>query len=118
VLLDAYLRLASFEPGVHDLRQRIFDGYAAEVARVDGNGDGVLTAVEADLENSSDGGQSNDRLFLPATAFNRVAVTRELNDGLLSPRFGPSTRAWVLSGSISRVRNPVDASIPQDNDNR
>src|SRR5256886_3844633 len=118
VLLDAYLRLASFEPGVHDVRQRIFYAYATEVARVDSNGDGVITAVEGDLEETSDGGQSNDRLFLPATAFNRVAVTRELNDGLLSPRFGPSTRAWVLSGSISRVRNPVDASIPQDNDNR
>jgi hypothetical protein len=118
VLLDAYLRLASFEPNVHDLSQRIFDGYAAEVARVDSNHDGVLTAVEADLENSSDGGQSNDRLFLPATAFNRVAVTRELNDGLLSPRFAPSTRAWVLSGSITPLRRSVDASIPQDADNR
>ncbi len=118
ILLDAYLRVASFEPRVHDLSQRIFDGYAAEVARVDSNGDGVLTAVEADLEDESDGGQSNDRLFLPATAFNRVAVTRELNDGLLSPRFAPSTRAWVLSGSITRVPKPVDASIPQDNDNR
>jgi len=118
ILLDAYLRLASFEPGVHDVRQRIFDAYAAEVARVDSNGDGVITAVEGDLEATSDGGQSNDRLFLPATAFNRVAVTRELNDGLLSPRFAPSTRAWVLSGSISRVRHPVDASIPQDADNR
>jgi hypothetical protein len=118
ILLDAYLRLASFEPAVHDVRQRIFDAYAAEVARVDTNGDGVLTAVEVDLEDVSDGGQSNDRLYLPATAFNRVAVTRELNDGLLSPRFAPSTRAWVLSGSISRVSPPVDASIPQDADNR
>jgi hypothetical protein len=118
VLLDAYLRLASFEPAVHSLKQRIFDGYAAEIARVDANHDGVVTAVEADLEGTSDGGQSNDRLYLPATAYNRLAVTREINDGLLSPRFAPSQRAWVLSGTIVRVNPPANASIPQDGDNR
>jgi hypothetical protein len=118
VLLDAYVRLASFEPGVHSLKQRIFDGYAAEVARVDTNGDGIVTAVEADLEGTSDNGQSNDRLFLPATAFNRIAVTRELNDGILSPRFAPSQRAWVLSGVITRVPKAVPASTGHDGDNR
>jgi hypothetical protein len=118
VLLDAYVRLASFEPGVHSLKQRIFDGYAAEVARVDTNGDGIISVPEADLEGTSDGGQSNDRLFLPATAFDRIAVTREINDGLLSPRFAPSQRAWVLSGVITRLAKPVDASAGQDGDNR
>ena len=118
VLLDAYLRLASFEPGVHSLKQRIFDGYAAEIARVDSNGDGIITAVEADLEGKSDGGQSNDRLFLPVTAFDRIAVTREINDGLLSPRFAPSQRAWVLSGVITPLPKPVDASAGRDGDNR
>jgi hypothetical protein len=118
VLLDVYVRPASFEPGVHSLKQRIFDAYAAEVARVDSNHDGVVTAVEADLEGTSDGGQSNDRLYLPATAYNRIAVSREINDGLLSPRFAPSQRAWVLSGTITRVNPAVDASIPQDGDNR
>ncbi|WP_245589510.1 hypothetical protein [Amycolatopsis balhimycina] len=118
VMLDVYLRTASFEPYEHNLSQRIFDAYAAEVARVDGNHDGILDAVEADLEDTSDGGQSNDRLFLPATAYNRVAVTREINDGLLSPRFAPSQRAWVLSGDIARVSPSVQASIPQDGDNR
>jgi hypothetical protein len=118
VLLDAYVRLASFEPSVHSLKQRIFDGYAAEVARVDTNHDGIVSAVEADLEGTSDGGQSNDRLFLPATAFDRIAVSREINDGLLSPRFAPSQRAWVLSGVISRLAKPVDASTGTDGDNR
>lgn len=118
VLLDVYLRVASFEPTVHRLNQRIFDAYAAEVARVDTNHDGVLTAVEADLEGTSDGGQSNDRLFLPATTYNRVAVTREINDGLLSPRFAPSQRAWILSGNIVHVKPAVASSIPQDGDNR
>jgi hypothetical protein len=118
VLLDVYARPASFEPHVHSLKQRIFDAYAAEVARVDTNGDGIVSVVEADLEGTSDGGQSNDRLFLPATAYDRIAVAREINDGLLSPRFAPSQRAWVLSGVITRVNPPVPASTGQDGDNR
>jgi hypothetical protein len=47
-------------------------------------------------------------LYLPPTAFDRFAVTREIDDGLLAPRFAPSQRAWVLSG----VRVPVDPSVP------
>jgi hypothetical protein len=117
ILLDAYVRKASFEPRVTSLRQRIFDAYVAEVARVDQNGDGVLDAIEADLEETSDG-MPNDRLFLPATSFHRFAVTREINDGLLAPRFAPSQRAWVLSGPLHLVSPSVSASIPQDNDNR
>jgi hypothetical protein len=118
VLLDAYLRTASFEPGQYNLTNRIFDAYAKEVARVDANHDGIVDAVEGDLEGTSDGGQSNDRLFLPATAFNRVAVSRELNDGLLQPRFAPSQRAWVQSGAITPVNPTVPASSNQDGDNR
>ncbi len=118
VLLDAYLRTASFEPKVYNLNDRIFDAYAQEVARVDTNHDGVVDAVEGDLEGTSDGGQSNDRLYLPATAFNRVAVSREINDGLLQPRFAPSQRAWVQSGTIVTVNPTVPASAGQDGDNR
>jgi hypothetical protein len=121
VLLDVYVRVASFEPTTTDVVQRLFDAYAAEVALVDtngANGDGILTAVEADLEATSDGGQSNDRLFIPVTQFNRFAVTREINDGLLAPRFAPSQRAWVLSGALHLVSPAVDASRPQDADNR
>jgi len=40
--------------------------------------------------------------------FNRFAVTREINDGLLAPRFAPSQRAWVLSG----VQVPVVPAVP------
>ena len=39
--------------------------------------------------------------------FNRFAVTRELNDGLLASRFAPSQPAWVLSG----FRVPVDPTV-------
>jgi hypothetical protein len=118
VLLDVYARPSSFEPTVTDKVQRLFDAYAKEVARVDENGDGIVAAEEVDLEDESDGGQSNDRLFIPATQFNRFAVTRELNDGLLAPRFAPSQRAWVLRGSLTRVSPAVAASVPQDADNR
>src|SRR6185295_602300 len=50
VLLDVYVRRMSFEPMVTDPVMRLFHAYAAEVARVDSNGDGILDAVEADLE--------------------------------------------------------------------
>jgi len=118
ILLDVYVRVVSFDEGEHDFNRRLFDAYAAEVARIDLNRDGVVSAVEADLEGSSDGGQSNDRLYIPATQFNRFAVTREINDGLLAPRLAPSQRAWVLSGTLTPVSPTADASIPQDADNR
>jgi hypothetical protein len=118
ILLDVYVRLRSFEPMVLDFNKRLFDAYAAEVARVDTNHDGVLTFVEADEGGTSDGGQSNERLLLPATAFNRFAVTREINDGLLAPRFAPSQRAYVLSGTLKRVTPSVPASVNRDGDDR
>src|SRR5438874_8513183 len=43
VFLDVYQRRASFEPSVKNLQQRLFDAYAAEVARVDTNADGVIS---------------------------------------------------------------------------
>jgi hypothetical protein len=117
ILLDVYVRIASFEPGTIDLTKRLFDAYAAEVARVDGNNDGVIDAEEADLEDESDG-LPNERLFIRATKFHRFAITREIDDGLLAPRFAPSQRAWVMTGTFTRVDPTVEASIPQDADNR
>jgi hypothetical protein len=117
ILLDVYVRVKSFEPGQTDVNQRLFDAYAAEVARIDQNGDGVLAFEDADEEDESDG-LPNERLYLNATQFDRFAVTRELNDGLLAPRFAPSQRAWVLSGSFHLVSPAIAASIPQDFDNR
>ena len=117
ILLDVYVRVKSFEPKQPSIVERLLDAYAAEVARVDENGDGVLSFEEADVEGTSDG-QSNERLYLGATQFNRFAVTRELNDGLLAPRFSPSQRAWVLSGNFVHVSPAVAASIPRDGDDR
>jgi hypothetical protein len=118
VLLDVYERPTSFEPSVTDLERRLFDAYAAEVARVDQNGDGIVSAVEGDIDTASDGFQDNTRLFLPATAFNRFAVTREINDGLLAPRFAPSQRAWILTGTRVPVSPAVTGSTGRDSDDR
>lgn len=118
ILIDAFERRASFEPAVTDLETRLNDAYAHEVSLIDTNGDGVVDFVEADTEGTSDGGQSNDRLFIPATKWNRFAVTREINDGYLAPRFATSQRAWVLSGALVSVNPTVSASIKRDGDDR
>jgi len=118
IYLDVYVRRASFEPNVTKLQKRLFDAYAAEVAPVDSDGDGVISAVEGDIDTPSDGFPDNTRLFLPPTAFNRFAVTREINDGLLAPRFAPSQRAWVLSGFRVPVDPAVPASAGRDSDDR
>src|SRR5438067_7204429 len=118
IFLDVYQRLASFEPGVGDFNRRLFDAYAAEVARVDTNNDGVLSAAEGDVDTASDGFTDNSRLFIPATQFKRFAVTREINDGLLAPRFAPSQKAWVLSGTLVSVSPSVPASQGEDSDDR
>jgi hypothetical protein len=123
IFLDVYERPVSFESGVTDLSQRLFDAYAAEVARVDtgegfDNGNGVISAAEGDVDTPSDGFPDNTRLFIPATQFNRFAVTREINDGLLAPRFAPSQKAWVLSGTLVPVSPSVPASAGEDGDDR
>jgi len=118
IFLDVYERLASFEPDNRNLQRRLFDAYSFEVARVDSDGDGVISAVEGDIDTPSDGFPDNTRLFLPATAFNRFAVTREINDGLLAPRFSPSTQAWVLSGTRVPVNPAVPAATGRDADDR
>jgi hypothetical protein len=112
VMLDVYLRPASFEPSQHNVQQRIFDGYAAEIARVDGSDhDGVIAFAEAGVNadkfvNGMSDGLPNTRLFLPATAYNRFAVTRELDNGLLAQRLFPSQRGYVLSGALTTVPPP------------
>jgi len=118
IFLDVYERVTSFEPTVTDFKQRLFDAYALEVSRVDGNGDGVISASEGDVDSGSDGFADNTRLFIPATQFNRFAVTREINDGFLAPRFAPSQKGWVLSGTLVRVSPAVAASSGRDGDDR
>jgi hypothetical protein len=116
ILLDIFVRVESFMPGL-GLPDRIFAAYAHEVAKVDANGDGAISFVEADIDEESDG-LSNHRLYLSPRAFNRFAVTRELNDGLLAPRFAPSQRSYVASGFAVFVDPAVPASVPRDEDDR
>ena len=117
IFLDVYERIVSFERDV-PLPQRLFDAYAAEVRRVDLNGDGVINASEGDVDTSTDGFPDNSRLFLPATVFKRFAVTREINDGVLAPRFAPSQRGWILNGFLVPVSPAVPASAGRDGDDR
>jgi hypothetical protein len=117
ILYNVFLRTQSFHPSVTDIPERFFLSYAAEVAKVDHNGDGVISFEEADINGFSDG-QPNTRLYLSPREFNRFAVTRELNDGLLAPRFAPSERAYVLSGFLTTLEEPVQASVPVDADLR
>jgi len=117
VLYNVFVRVRSFRPEITDVAQRFFLSYAQEIARVDQNGDGVISFEEADVNGTSDG-LPNTRLYLPPSAFNRFAVTREINDGLLAPRFAPSERAYVLSGFLTLVEPSVPASVPIDADLR
>jgi len=103
---------------VKQLQQRLFDAYAAEVRRVAGNDDGIITAARGDVDTPTDGFADNSRLYLSPTVFNRFAVTREINDGLLAPRFAPSQRAWVLTGIQTPVTPSVNASAGRDADDR
>jgi hypothetical protein len=116
VLLDVYVRVIRSRCRCTDPVQRLFDAYAPKSRAWTRTATAMLDAVEADLEETSDGGQSNDRLFLPAPVFGRFAVTREINDGCLAPRFAPSQRAWVLTGTIVPVSPAVDASVFIDAD--
>jgi hypothetical protein len=118
IYLDVYERPVSFEPSVTNLQRRLFDAYAAEVARVDPNHGGIISAVVGDADTPTDGFADNFRLYLSPTVFNRFAVTREINDGLLAPRFAPSQRGWVLSGFRVGVAPSVPASAGRDADDR
>jgi hypothetical protein len=117
IFRNVFARPASFLPGVTNIGERLQRAYAIEVARIDQNGDGALAFAETDIDGFSDG-LPNTRLYLSPRSFNRFFVTREINDGLLAPRFEPSLRAWVLSGSLTLVQPAVSASVPEDADLR
>jgi hypothetical protein len=119
--LNAFERLASFEPSEHDLNKRLLDGYKAAVATVDTNGDGIVSAPEGDIDTANPNCPQKDNtcIFLLPRSYNRFAVSREINDGLLAPRFAHSTRGWVLSGNIVTGFAPFAASEGiEDSDDR
>lgn len=118
--LNAFQRLASFEPNEHNLTQRLLDGYKAAVATVDTNRDGIVSAAEGDIDTPNPNCPEGDNscIFLLPRSYNRFAVTREINDGLLAPRFATSTRGFVLSGSIVTGFPQFGASQGEDSDDR
>jgi hypothetical protein len=119
-LLNAFERLDSFARDEHQLTQRLLDGYKAAIATVDTDGDGVISAAEGDIDTSNPHCRQGDNtcIYLIPRSYNRFAVTREINDGLLAPRFAPSTRGWVLSGTIVTGFPVVAASAGEDSDDR
>ena len=120
VFLNVFERLASFKPGEHDLTQRLFAGYKAAIATVDTNGDGIISAAEGDIDTPNPHCPQGDNtcIYLIPRSYNRFAVTREINDGFLAPRFAPSTRGWVLSGTLVTGFPVVAASEGEDADDR
>ncbi len=113
-------RLASFEPWEHNLTRRLYDGYRAAVATVDTDGNGIVSAAEGDIDTPNPNCPQGDNtcIFLIPRSYNRFAVTREINDGLLAPRFAPSTRGWALSGDIVTGFPVLQTSEGRDSDDR
>jgi hypothetical protein len=127
--LNTFERLASFRPGLNNLQERLVEGYMAALAVADANHDGIISAPEGDIDtcNSncfpatpSDECSVSDSscLYLLPKTYDRFAVTREINDGYIAPRFGPSQRAWVLSGNKVDVSPVINASTGRDSDDR
>jgi hypothetical protein len=110
IFIDAFMRPKSFMPELTEPARRLFEAYAVEVARVDANGDGIVSFAEADIDGESDG-LSNTRLYIAPVAFNRVEVTREINDGLLAPRLAPTRRATVMRGEGSFISSVCDGPV-------
>jgi hypothetical protein len=99
---DIFMRFASFHPEEGNLQRRLYLAVAKEIALVDQNNDGVLSFAELDMNGTSDGGQSNKRLYFPLSRFSRFTVQKEINDGIVAPRFANSTRGVVFSGFIQK----------------
>lgn len=118
--LNAFQRLASFEPEERDLTQRLLKGYKAAVALADTDRNGIITAIEGDIDSPNANCPEGDNtcLYLKPRSFERFAVTREINDGLLAPRFAPSTRGFVLAGTLVTGFAPFAVSEGRDTDDR
>jgi hypothetical protein len=129
VFLNAFERLDSFRPDLHDLERRLEEGYEAAIRVADADDNGIISAAEGDIDTCNDNcfpqtpsadcavSDSSCLYLLPKT-YKRFAVSREINDGYLAPRFAPSQRAWVLSGNIVSVSPVVPASTDRDSDDR
>jgi len=95
---------------VHPLYELPFTGGFPDKfgAAPDAFGDGEIGKLQSIVPGSGPSGVKNDPR----------AVAREINDGLLAPRFSPSQRAWVLTGTRVAVSPAVPASAGRDADDR
>ncbi len=129
VFLNAFERLDSFRPDVSNIEQRLVEGYKAALSVADTDHDGIISATEGDIDTCNSNCfpatpsdqcavSDNSCLYLSPRSYNRFAVTREINDGYIAPRFAPSQRAWVLSGTKVDVSPAVPASEGRDSDDR
>jgi hypothetical protein len=129
VFLNVFERLDSFRPDLTDLEQRLVEGYKAAIDVADANDDGIISAAEGDVDTCNPNCfpatptatctvSDSSCLYLSARSYDRFAVTREINDGYIAPRFAPSQRAWVLSGTLVDVTPSVSASTGRDSDDR
>jgi hypothetical protein len=100
---DVFIRRSSFHPEENNLQRRLYLALAYEYSLIDSNNDGVLSFEELDINGTSDGGQSNERLYFAITKFDRLVIQREINDGLVVPRFANSQRAWVVNGDMKSI---------------
>lgn len=100
---DVFIRRASFHPEENNLERRLLFSIAYEYSLIDTNNDGVLSFEELDINGTSDGGLSNERLYFPITEFDRLIIQREINDGMIVPRFANSQRAWVINGDMKSM---------------
>ena len=129
VFLNVFERLDSFRPDVSSVEQRLVEGYKAALAVADTDQDGIISAAEGDIDTCNPNCfpatpsdqcvvSDNSCLYLSPKSYDRFAVTREINDGYIAPRFAPSQRAWVLSGTKADVSPAVPASDGRDSDDR
>jgi hypothetical protein len=129
VFLNVFERLDSFRPDLANLEERLEEGYRAALAVADADHNGIISAAEGDVDTCnancfpatpSDECSVSDSscLYLSPRSYNRFAVTREINDGYIAPRFAPSQRAWALSGDRVDVTPGVPASTGRDSDDR
>jgi hypothetical protein len=129
VFLNVFERLDSFHPELSDLQQRLDEGYRAAIAVADTNHDGIISAAEGDIDTCNANCfpatpsdecavSDNSCLFLLPKSYDRFAITREINDGYIAPRFAPSQQGWVMSGNRVDVSPAVPASSGRDSDDR
>jgi hypothetical protein len=105
ILLDAYVRKASFEPNVTDINQRLSDAYTAQVSKVDTNRDGVISTDEA-----AAAAAAGTSVFLEPSAFNRFAVSKETSNGAEQSSPG----SVILQGTLQAVSGTPPATITDE----